>query len=60
MAAYLWHAGLISAPRFTAEQGHDMGRPGQAEVEVLGPPEAITGVRVSGQGYVLMQGMLTL
>lgn len=60
MAAYLWHHGLIDAPRFVAEQGHGLGRPGQAVVEVLGPPEAITGVRVSGQGYVLMSGDLHL
>lgn len=60
MAAYLWHHGLIDSPRFTAEQGHGLGRPGQAQVEVLGPPEAITGVRVSGQGHVLMSGDLHL
>ena len=31
MAAYLWHHGLIGAPRLLAEQGHRMGRPGRAE-----------------------------
>lgn len=60
MAAYLWHHGLIDAPQFVAEQGHGLGRPGQAAVEVLGPPKAITGVRVSGQGFVLMSGDLHL
>ncbi|SLN49517.1 putative isomerase YddE [Roseovarius gaetbuli] len=60
MAAYLWRHGLIDSPRFVAEQGHWMGRAGRAEVEVLGPPEAITGVRVSGQGRVLMSGQLHL
>lgn len=60
MAAYLWHHGLIDSPRFTAEQGHWMGRPGRADVEVLGAPDAITGVRVGGQGYVLMSGELHL
>ncbi len=60
MAAYLWHHGLIEAPRFVAEQGHWMGRPGRAEVEVLGPPDAIEGVRVGGTGVVLMQGTLRL
>lgn len=45
MASYLWARGLIDAPAFTAEQGHGMGRPGKASVEVLGPREAITGVR---------------
>ncbi|SFO08441.1 phenazine biosynthesis protein PhzF family [Roseovarius lutimaris] len=60
MAAYLWRHGLIESPRFVAEQGHWMGRPGRAEIEVLGPPDAITGVRVSGQGRVLMSGQLHL
>ena len=55
-AAYLWSKGLIDNPQFVAEQGHGMGRPGQAQVEVLGPRDAITGVRVSGQGRVVMSG----
>lgn len=60
MAAYLWHHGLIESPRFTAEQGHWMGRPGQGFAEVLGPRDAITGVRVGGRGVVLMRGELSL
>lgn len=56
MAAYLWRRGLIARPSFVAEQGHWMGRPGRAAVEVLGPPEAIRGVRVGGRGRILMQG----
>ena len=60
MAAYLWRHGLIDRPRFVAEQGHWIGRPGRAEVEVLGAPGAIDGVRVGGTGVVLMQGTLSL
>ncbi|WP_083191203.1 PhzF family phenazine biosynthesis protein [Salipiger sp. CCB-MM3] len=60
MACYLWSKGLIDAPRFIAEQGHGMGRPGQAQVEVLGPPDAITGVRVAGQAHVLISGEIHL
>ncbi len=60
MAAYLWHHGLIETPEFVAEQGHWMGRPGQAHVEVLGPREEITGVKVGGSGVVLMQGSLRI
>nr|WP_240989167.1 PhzF family phenazine biosynthesis protein [Salipiger mangrovisoli] len=56
MAAYLWSKGLMESPCFIAEQGHGMGRPGQAQVEVLGPPEAIRGVQVAGQAYVLISG----
>ena len=60
MAAYLWRYGLIDNPRFVAEQGHWMGRPGQAKVEVLGPRDAIGGVKVGGYGHVLMSGELHL
>jgi len=60
MAAYLWRHGLIDAPQFVAEQGHWIGRPGQGFVEVLGPRDAITGVKVGGSGVVLMQGALRL
>ena len=60
MACYLWAGGLIRSPRFTAEQGHPMDRPGRAEVEVLGPPDAITGVRVGGPGVVLIDGTVRL
>jgi PhzF family phenazine biosynthesis protein len=60
MAAYLWHHGLIDKPVFAAEQGHWLGRPGRAEVEVMGPRDAPTGVRVGGQGVVLMRGELAL
>jgi len=60
MAAYLWARGLIDSPAFTAEQGHWMGRPGEAEVEVLGPRGAIRGVRVSGRAHVLIRGEILL
>lgn len=55
-ASYLWARGLIDAPAYVAEQGHGMGRPGQAQVEVLGPRDAISGVRVGGRGVVVMSG----
>ena len=56
MAAYLWSHGLIGEPDFVAEQGHAMGRPGQAQVSVLGPRDAITGVEVGGNGIIVMSG----
>lgn len=59
-AAYLWKNQLIDTPRYIAEQGHDMGRPGQARVEVIGPKGAPERVRVGGQAHVLMSGTLTL
>lgn len=60
MAAYLWHHGLIETPAWVAEQGHWMGRPGQATVEVVGPPDAISTVRVGGGAAVLIRGELEL
>lgn len=59
MAAYAFAEGLVGR-RFVAEQGHAMGRPGQAQVEVLGPPERPTGVRVGGAAVVLMDGEVFL
>jgi predicted PhzF superfamily epimerase YddE/YHI9 len=60
MAAYLWKYGLMKKDQFIAEQGHDMGRPGQATVTRVGPSDAMTGIKVVGQGYVLMRGQVDL
>ncbi|MFT6024199.1 MAG: trans-2,3-dihydro-3-hydroxyanthranilate isomerase [Ascidiaceihabitans sp.] len=60
MASYLWAKGVIDAPSFIAEQGHTMGRPGMANVRVLGPRDAIKGVDVGGSGFVLMSGQVYL
>ncbi|MEM1315037.1 MAG: PhzF family phenazine biosynthesis protein [Pseudomonadota bacterium] len=60
MGAYLWSEGLIESPRFRAEQGHWMGRPGRAEVEVLGPRDDVSGVNVAGPGVVVMSGELRI
>lgn len=59
MGALLWHAGALG-PRFVAEQGHWMGRPGRAAVEVLGPREAIEGVRVGGCAVTVLRGRLRI
>lgn len=58
MAAYLWAKGHLDQPIFVAEQGHWMGRPGQAQVEVLGPRDDISTVHVAGQARILMSGTL--
>lgn len=55
MAAWLFAQGWI-ARRFVAEQGHDLGRPGWAEVELIGPSDAIEGVRVAGAGVSVIRG----
>jgi trans-2,3-dihydro-3-hydroxyanthranilate isomerase len=60
MAAYLWHHGLLAEPRFVAEQGHWMSRPGQAWVEVLGPRDDIQGVKVGGCAITVFTGSLAI
>lgn len=60
MAAYLWRHGLMEQESFIAEQGHWLGRPGRARVARVGPPEAMTGIRVAGAGFVLMTGEVDL
>jgi trans-2,3-dihydro-3-hydroxyanthranilate isomerase len=60
MAAYLWRHGLIGEPSFVAEQGHWMGRPGRAFVEVVGSRDAIRTVRVGGKAVAVLRGELTL
>jgi len=60
MAAYLWHYGLIESPNFIAEQGHWMGRSGQASVEVIGPRDDIETVKVGGSAVTVLRGELTI
>lgn len=60
MAAYLWANKMIETPQLVAEQGHGMGRPGQADVRVFGPRDAILGVDVSGKGALVMSGKVFL
>lgn len=56
MAAYLWRHKLIERPTFVAQQGHWMGRPGEAQVQVQAPPEAISGVQVCGYADLVIRG----
>ncbi len=60
MAAYLWHYGLIDEPRFTAQQGHWIERPGDAYVEVVGPRDDIETVKVGGDAITVLSGELTI
>ncbi|MCD9149547.1 PhzF family phenazine biosynthesis protein [Pseudophaeobacter flagellatus] len=60
MGAYLWRNGLMQKDSFVAEQGHGMGRPGQARISLVGPAEAPLGIRVAGTGFVLMRGTVDL
>jgi len=58
MGAYLWHHGLIESPRFVAEQGHWMRRPGRGIVEVVGPRDDIVTVKVGGPAVTVIRGTL--
>lgn len=60
MGAYLWRYGLVKQPVFVAEQGHNLGRPGRVDVEVVGPREGIESVKISGNAVVVMRGELFL
>lgn len=60
MAAYLWRYGLIAQPTFIAEQGHWMGRPGQAQVEVVGSRDDIETVKVGGSAVTVIRGEMVL
>ncbi len=60
VGAYLWKSQLINDPQFKATQGQSMGRPGLAEVEVLGDRDDITGIKVTGSAHLLMTGELML
>ncbi len=60
MGAFLWRYSLIKSPRFNAEQGHWMGRPGAASVEVIGPRDAMETVRVAGPATAVVRGELTI
>jgi trans-2,3-dihydro-3-hydroxyanthranilate isomerase len=60
MGAYLWRYGLIDEPAFVAEQGHWMHRPGTAAVEVVGPRNNISTVRVGGEAVGILWGELRL
>ena len=59
MGAYIWYHGLFGQPTFRAEQGHDMGRPGIATVEVVGPRNAIETVKVGGAAVTVLTGTMS-
>jgi trans-2,3-dihydro-3-hydroxyanthranilate isomerase len=60
MGAYLWRYGLIEEPRFIAEQGHWMSRPGSGFVEVVGPRQDMQTVKVGGPAVTVLTGDLSI
>jgi trans-2,3-dihydro-3-hydroxyanthranilate isomerase len=60
MGAYLVYHGVKPGPRFHIEQGHLCGRPGEGDVEVIGPRDDIQTVKVGGPAITVMRGELIL
>jgi trans-2,3-dihydro-3-hydroxyanthranilate isomerase len=58
--AYLWQTGALRLPHATVQQGRWMGHPGVGAAQVIGPRDAITGIRLAGQGHILMRGELRI
>lgn len=60
MAAYLWKYGLLAQPHFTADQGHWMGRPGKASAEIIGSPNNIETIRLTGEAITVIRGKISI
>ncbi len=60
MAALLWKEGALDQPQFIAQQGHWLGRPGEAWVEVSGSRQNIEKVSVAGFAKVVVAGQINL
>lgn len=66
LTAYLWRRGLLPEGAeirgLRAEQGHWMGRPGQARATpvISGTGDRLHGVRLAGRGGVVLRGELLL
>jgi len=60
MGAYIVRHGILPGSRFHIEQGHLCGRPGEGDVEVVGPREDIDTVKVGGPAITVMCGELIL
>ena len=60
MGAYIVRHGILPGSRFHIEQGHLCGRPGEGDVEVVGPRQDIATVKVGGPAITVMRGELIL
>ncbi len=58
LGVYLVRHGLCAPGRLLLEQGYEMGRPSQIEVDVEQAGEAITSVRVGGGVVRVAEGEL--
>ena len=60
MGAYVFRYGLKDKKILHAEQGHFVKRPGYATIELVGPPNDIETVKVSGEAVKVIEGMISL
>ncbi|MBT8362333.1 MAG: PhzF family phenazine biosynthesis protein, partial [Deltaproteobacteria bacterium] len=58
MGSYIAYHGLRTGPLFKVEQGHLMGRPGTATVEIIGAADKIESVKVGGCAVRTMDGFM--
>ena len=58
MGAYIVQYGILPGLRFHIEQGHLCGRPGEGDVQVVGPRNDIQTVKVGGPAITVMRGEL--
>jgi len=58
MSALAFATGVIDRAAFTVSQGRHVGRPGTIYVEVLGRPDAISGVRIGGHAVTVANGRI--
>jgi len=60
MAAFVYHYHLSEKPFLRLEQGHLVGRPGQAEVEIRGDPDNILSIGLKGSAAIVLDGQFWL
>jgi len=58
MSGLAFATGVIDRAGFTVSQGRHVGRPGTVSIEVLGRPDAISGVRVGGHAVTVASGRI--
>jgi len=58
MSALVFATRVIDRADFRVRQGEHVGRPGTVYVEVLGRPDAISGVRIGGHAVTVASGRI--
>lgn len=58
MSALAFATGIVDRSAFSVRQGGHVGRPGTVYAEVLGRPDAISGVRIGGHAVTVASGRI--